>query len=365
MTHPFEGGMRYPWSRPEADQLHKLLASDVTSVARIDLLFKRTVPELPTLNLQQAPGALWKDALEQIATAGALLRLCTILRDEPGLPRVQEAAEAMLAVQPEVEKRISHDGRITVNRAVLRQRLGHLTLQDGAVKVLLVRGAPKTGKTWSRHLFERVAREQGAEVTYICNGTVGTVADVVDKLFSTLEASDRIPPQHTTIDAWYKQVCNRLPEVAARRGRPLWIAIDDLGPGTDGVTPLMDKEIRDFFDQFVLHLVDPAVHRWFRLMLIHYPDGQVPTKWESELWEEDRTYRDDVKQEDVAEVLREWRADHGKRMTDDEVVTLAAEVIKHADAPLPGGGPAGDVVRLRRIHDALRTALQGLGGRSA
>jgi hypothetical protein len=52
-------------------------------------------------------------------------------------------------------------------------------------------------------------------------------------------------------------------------------------------------------------------------------------------------------------------------MTDDEVVTLAADVIKNADAPSPPGTPVGDVVRLRRIHDALRAKLQGLGGRSA
>ncbi len=46
----------------------------------------------------------------------------------------------------------------------------------------------------------------------------------------------------------------------------------------------MAPEIREFFDQSALHLFDSAVHEWFRLMLIHYPDGPVPTEWDSELW---------------------------------------------------------------------------------
>lgn len=363
MSHPFAGGISYPWARPETSRLYKVLTWDVPNGTRIDLLFKRAVPELPPLNLQQAPGALWKEALEQIAAAGALLTLCRVLLEEPGLPRVREAAQAVLDAKSAVEKRISRDGRLTVNRAMLRRQLTHLSLQEGAVKVLLVRGGPKTGKTWSRHLFERVAQDRGADVTYIFNGTVGSVVSVVDKLFSTLQASDRIPPQDTSANAWYQQICNRLPEVAARRGRPLWIAVDDLGPGPDGITPLLDPEIRNFFEQFVMHLLDPAVHQWFRLMLIHYPDGPVPTKWERELWEEDRTNPDDLKAEDVAEVLREWAADTGKQLLDMEVLALAADVIARAGASLPGQ-PEGEMVRLHCIHDELTATLEVLGGQS-
>lgn len=364
MSHPFAGGINYPWARPETAHLYKVLIWDVANAAKIDLLFKKAAPELPPLNTQQASRALWKEALEQIATAGALLTLCRLLLEEPGLPRVWEAAQAVLDAKSAVEKRISIDGRLTVNRATLRRQLTHLCLQDGAVKVLLVRGGPKTGKTWSRHLFERVAKDHGADVTYIFNGTVGSVVSVVDKLFSILQASDRIPPQDTSANAWYQQICNRLPEVAARRGRPLWIAVDDLGPGPDGITPLLDPEIRNFFDQFAMHLLDPAVHQWFRLMLIHYPDGAVPTKWERELWEEDRTDPDDLKDEDVAEVLREWAADNGKYLLDKEVLALAADVIARAAASLPPEQSGGEMMRLRGIHDELNSTLEVLGGQS-
>ncbi len=44
-------------------------------------------------------------------------------------------------------------------------------------------------------------------------------------------ASEMIPPQTTTEAARFREVCFRLPEAAARFGHPLWIAVDNLGPG--------------------------------------------------------------------------------------------------------------------------------------
>ena len=53
----------------------------------------------------------------------------------------------------------------------------------------------------------------------------------------------------------------------------------------------------------------PAFRQWFRLMLIHYPEGPVPTKWASEFWVEERTSAEDIKQEHVVTLLQEWLVD--------------------------------------------------------
>ncbi len=95
------------------------------------------------------------------------------------------------------------------------------------------------------------------------------------------------------------------------------------------------------------------MHPWFRLLLIHYPDGPVPSRWERELWAEDRTRAEDLTQEDVADVLRKWADGHGKQIPEADVLDLAAEVVARAD---------GDAARLRRIHDELAATLDGLGG---
>lgn len=366
MTHPFASAIAYPWTRPEAGRLYDLLARDITNVKQIDILIKKASADLPQLNLNQAPGEVWKDGLEDIARAGALLALCRVLVGLANVPDVSAAAQVMLDARSVVEKRIMPQGRITVDREALRRRLAQLAAQDDgpdAIKVLLVRGGRRTGKTWSRHLFERAAHEQGAKMTYIYQGMVASVGGLIDKLFSTLDASDRKPPpDETSPEAWYDQVCYRLPEAAERFGRPLWIAMDDLGPGPDGKTPLLDPEIRTFFDQFALHLLDPAVHRWFRLLLIHYPDGPVPTRWDEELWQEDRTREEDIEEADIEAVIHEWLTDHDRKLPEEEVQHLAAEVFANADAPLPPGHPYCDAPRLRRIHKELVARLRDLGG---
>ena len=361
MVHPFTNAVAYPWACQEAHQLYEVLVRDVTDFARIDVLVKRAAPGLAPLNRAEAPAVVWKNALEQIAAAGTLHALCQILHDEPEIPGVSQAAKAVLDMRPAVAKRISHDGRITADRVRLRLLIELLSQEDGSVKVLVVRGGPKTGKTWSRHLFEQAARENGADVTYIFDGTAGSVRWVIDKLFSALQASDRIPPEDTSPHAWYRSVFNRLMEAAARRGRPLWVAVDDLGPGPDGV-PRLDTEIRAFFDQLALHLLDPAMHRWFRLLLIHYPEGPLPTKWERELWEEDRTDAGDVQADDIISVLHEWASDHHKQLLETEATRLAGEVIAVADSPRDtarAGTP-----RLRRIQDELTAVLRNLGGQA-
>jgi hypothetical protein len=248
---------------------------------------------------------------------------------------------------------------VTVNRTPLRTQLAELSRDVGPVKVLLVRGNPQSGKTWSRHLFEEAARDCGAEPTYIYSSTAATVNILINKLFSTMRSSNLIPPQDTSPIAWYQDVCNRMPEAAVRLGRPLWIAVDDLGEGPDGA-PLMDTEIRLFLEQFVLHLADPAMSRWFRLMLIHYPrDKRVPTRWERDLWAEDLPDPAAVSLDDVADVLREWAVDHGRVLLDTEAARLAQQVLERADG-LPAPTDPDDS-RLRRIHDELTQKLSNLG----
>jgi hypothetical protein len=366
MANPFAGAIAYPWHLPEAQLLWEVLVRDIGEKARIDMLFKQAAPGLQPVNLDQAPGAVWKEVLEKIARAGALLALSDDLLRLPGLPEVTRAAQAVQAARPAAERRISRDGRVTIDRGNLRRQLVRLAVDDEPVKVLVVRGDPKSGKSWSRHLFHQAAQERGATMTYIYNGSVASVNGVIDKLFSALQASDRIPrpdESDTTPDAWYSRICNRLAEAAERRGQPLWIAVDDLGPGPDGTTPLLDPDIRSFFNQFVVQLLDPSVYRWFRLLLIHYPEGPLPTKWDYEVFAEDRTNPADVGRDDIAAVLEEWAVGR-PRMLQDELRRLVDEVMARGDALVPAGQPGSDMPRLRRLQEQLAATLQQLGGSS-
>lgn len=64
-------------------------------------------------------------------------------------------------------------------------------------------------------------------------------------------------PGDTTGSAYHKQVWRTLREIAGRRRRALWIAIDDPVPAADG-GPLLNSEIREFFDQVVPMFLNPT-----------------------------------------------------------------------------------------------------------
>lgn len=358
MTNPLLDQARYRWDRPEPRQLHEALYRGVQKVDEIDRLYKSVSPDLPPLALTgQSPRAIWHEALENMATRG-LLRRFFVLAEVQGMPPIREAADAMEKAEIEVGARpVHHNGAIVLDRVRLDRLLNDLAPDQSSTKIILVRGAPQSGKTHSRHRFERMAREWGADPVYLFDGLVATVDDVVKKLFAVLGTIEDVPPRgDSTLDAWFRNVCFKMQEIASARRRPLWIAVDDLGVDADG-TPLLDQEIRRFFDQFALNLIDPSFSAWFRLMLIHYPEGPVPTKWEQDLWREDRTDEADVCSEHVADHIRSWSATRGRRVLNEEVAILADQVIAVAEAR-----PASEGCRLRHIRNELDATLRDLEG---
>ena len=360
-AHPFRGGIPFPVDRPEASALLTALSRDVIDPNRIDLLARQAYGGLPALNLLWPPARLWQQALADLSLADRLLDLCEILVAQQGLVAVGRAAQVLLDARPTLE-RLMVGERLVVDREAYRGHIARLARDGALLKVLLVRGSPRTGKTWSRHLFERAARDRGADVVYLRPLMVPTVDDVIRKLFEVLHAPAEIPPEDTSKDAWYRTVCFRLPALAERRGRPLWIAVDDLGPGPDGITPLADAQIRAFFDQLALTLEDPSANRWLRLLLIHYPDGDEPTRWNEDVWAEDLARPEEVTAADVADVFREWRDDHGVTLLDDQIAVRADAVIARADAALPPEDARARHCRMRRIHDEVHAELATLAG---
>lgn len=361
MAHPFLDAVAYPWHRPEARELQTVLTLAFTTSADIDVLYQGSSPAVLPLNHNQAPNLVWKEALDNLARVdGGLKTLCETVLARPQLnARLRKAVEDVVNAVPAVEVQFVPDSVLVLDRGELRTSLTNLGSETSAVKVLLVRGGPKTGKTQGHLLFERAAKDGGAKVVYLFEGIVASVDDVVGQLFSALEATSEIPPVTTTRQAWYQAVCVKLQDLAARKQQRIWIAVDDLGPGPgQPPAPLLDREIREFCDQFALNMPNPLFADWFRLMLIHYPDGDVPTRWRHEFWSEDRTSEADVQQPHVEEFLRSWAAHRDRNLLDEQVTSLAAAIIAKADEPQPPGNNA--VPRLKQLHDAVEETLRDL-----
>lgn len=363
MAHPFFDSISYPWARDDAQELHWALAQAISGETPIRQLLQQVIGDATALE-NGSPADMWTQSLDLMARAGALGRLCGLLQDDPrvrGNAVFQQKIVAVLEARPATAIEELNPRVLLLDRTNLREQLDELALQDSPLRVLLVRGGTKSGKSHGRYLFAAAAAEHGARPVYLFNPIVSTVPQVIDQLFAAFNARDRIPSNFTTDAAYYQTVCVELQQVALERRQRLWIAVDDLGVDAQNA-PLLDPEIRVFCESLALNMLNPLFGDWFRLMLIHYPEQhEVPTQWGEDVWAEDRTSESDVQQEHIGAFLASWSARNGPRLSEFEVESLAQEVIARADAPRLDGVARP---RLKRLHTELLTTLKSLRARS-
>ena len=100
--------------------------------------------------------------------------------------------------------------------------------------------------------------------------------------------------------------------------------------------------IRRFFDQFALSTANPAFSRWFRLVLLDYPDGNVPTKWRS-VWLEDRPDENEVDVEVLKDYLLQWAAREVKQLGEEKAHQLSTDIAAKVAVPPAGAARAAAV----------------------
>jgi hypothetical protein len=362
--HPILDSLTYPWKRPEAKGLFDALARVVTDREEILAIFEDCGGDAMWLRQSATTGGQWRAVIDALAANGLVRPFAEHLRAYPRLrrnARFHRALSAVLDAPPIAELRFVEDGPVVLDRESLRTKLGRLDPDANPLKVLIVRGEPENGKSHGRHLFARVAHDRGAEVLYLADGMVSTVEQAVELILGVLGGSGNLPDRDSTVgdpdsteDAWYQAICIELQKVAARHDRRLWVVVDDLGSTPDGA-PLMDRRIRAFFEQFALFLLSPVFAQRFRLMLIHYPEDRVPTKWKAELWDEEVASEAAIQDEQVREYLADWARARNVTLHESDLAALTADVMDAAAAPDPRG-----LCRLARLHHAVSHAVAEL-----
>jgi hypothetical protein len=351
MPHPFFDVARYPWGRTDAQALHRSLYENARDFNRIDLLYRQEGCRVP-LTQGRPPDTAWAEVLDNLSTAGLLKSFCQRVMANAALAAVHDAVRAVLDV-PDTTEQVFLEGQVVfLDRKRLRLELTKLGQQTG-YGVLLVRGPSGSGKSWTQRLVTMVAADGGASSIYLFEGIVSTVDEVVEQLFALLGNSDAVPPRLGTEDAWFRKVCLKLQELAQARKEVLWVIADDLGDYPEG--PRLDNAIRRFFEQFGLTMANPAFARWFRLVLLDYPDGAVPTKWKN-FWCEDRPDENDVDHAVIKDFLMKWATIRQKNLGAEKAAELAAEILTKAGSPT---APAG-MRRLDLIHSELNGVLERL-----
>jgi hypothetical protein len=352
--HPFFEVGRFPWDRVEAKILHQALFTSIGAAGRIDLIYQACGGVRP-LTQPAAADLMWKEALQLLASAGRIKQLCEELARQGEWPALKTAVEAIEAAVDLLDVRVLANDRIFVDRRNLRTEVVKLCGPAASHGVLLVRGDPSAGKSWTKYFIEDLARALGAKCVYLFEGYVSNVDDVLGQLFAAMGEGDAKPVRLESETAFFSRACMKLQEVATVREQELWIVVDDLGEGTEG--PHLDRQIRDFFEQFGLAMANPAFARWFRLVLIDYPDGRVPTKWK-DVWVEDRAHEGEADDKALAEFLEQWSRRKEKKLVDADKQKFVSDIVATVDAPPPPGVQSPP--RMMRLHTALSAALKKL-----
>lgn len=353
MPHPFFDAIAYPWHRPDAQAAHSALYQAITLPNDITLTYRQCGENLTPLTPGQAANLAWREVLELLTTARRLKRLCELLPARAEWPVLEASLQAVENARDLLEEPLLSRDLVFVDRKRLRTELQKLSGPTPSHGVLLVRGDPSSGKSWTQYLVEDMATALGAKCIYLFDGIVSTLDEVLEQLFTGVGDATAVPARLESEDAWFKRACVKLQAVAQKNGQVCWIVADDLGLLPTG--PRLDPQIRQFFEQFALSMANPAFARWFRLVLIDYPDGPVPTKWKS-FWVEDRTQPAEVDEKSIADFVLNWAARKKKKLGADDAQKLAVDILANVSQPTLPDGPS----RLARIHQALEAALEKL-----
>jgi hypothetical protein len=348
--HPFFETMVFPWEREDAEQFHRALYRTFRTSAAIDGVYRGSGENLKPLNLGQGPDPLWHEALDALVTARRLSNLCDRLLGDAALVAIHPQIQAVIDAKSAIGITLFSPGCVFVDRRPLKEKLAKLSAASAAPTVLLVRGASRSGNTWTEKLVGAVAASYGGVPVYIYDGFVASVKDVVLSLFTAIGQSGYELPADSTDPAVYMQICRDLWGAAQKSGKVYWIIADDLGPLE---RPRLDPEIRSFFDQFVLMMASSAMSKWFRLVLLNYPAGQVPTRWRDEVWLEDKPDIAEVDAGAIAEFVQSSALELGKQMSAEEAQRVAAEVFQAAAA-------ADQADRLKAINAELKRRVEQL-----
>jgi hypothetical protein len=350
--HPFFDNEQYPWGRDDAIALHQALYRVIDHPSEISLVYRQSAGTRP-LTPALAAHLAWTEVLDNLARERCLSKLCTLVLDRTHYASAHAAVAAVRDAKDLLPQIVLPYDILFLDRKELRAELEKLS-QPGASGVLLVRGPSGAGKSWTQEMIKIIAGDRGVGIVYLYEGIVSNVREVIDQLFTALGDSRRVPPTNETDPAWYRLVCLKLQELAQQKGRFLWVVADDLGEYPEG--PRVDREIRAFFHQFGMNLANPAFARCFRMVLLDYPEGPVPTKWRA--WSEDRPNENDIENTTIAEFLLEWAEHKKKQLGVDRAQELASGIlVKAAGPPAPTDR---DPRRLGRIHSELAAVLKTL-----
>jgi hypothetical protein len=298
---------------PEARELEKALGAQFFDPTEILKIAQGAGLPLGAFNPNVATSKLWADVLDAASAQQTLPDLVTRLEEEKlnarvtkAIARVRDVEKAGGSLQP--TRLLLDGGRPFLGRSNLRAVLPELK-GWGAASILVVRGAADSGRT-ETHVF--LADRTTDKLVFVDESR--PLKSSMHDIWKAAGAHGPVPADDaealTTESAALGDYWTDVKEALESANRRLWVVIDDLDKGAGRL------EVRILADVLATRLKDVTFQKRLRLVLIGYPEAELPEKVSPALVREDKT--DDLLDETHVMAFFDYcLSATGKQLSDD------------------------------------------------
>lgn len=281
------------------------------------------------------PASLWAAILDMAAKQGSLMELIQAIEEElspePKDPFVRKAIRDLCNLsQPggrlSLNNLVMSGDRPFLGRANLRSLLPELRNWDSAASILLVQGAPDTGRTETQVILN----EGNIDKLVYVNENM-PVNSTLRSIWKKAGAAGNPPSldgeRLTTESAIYIDFWSDVKEALDDRDQRMWILFDDLdkGPGR--------AEVKILAEVLAIRLTDITFQRRFRMAILGYPEPNLPEKVPAIVVREDKTELFD--ESHVQAFLEFCMKRAGKNFNEQWLKTKASDLCQRASSRAP------------------------------
>lgn len=292
--NPIFGSKRYRRDLAEARALEEQLRLRFPEVSEARLIVGGAAMDDTQINMTGAPAALWAAILDFTAKLNMLEDLLDSvernLRPAPkdadvrtAIERVRQAAQGTGSVSP--MRLLLSGARPFLGRTALRGLVAELRDWNSAASILVVRGEPDSGRTETQILLdegrdptrekfvllhELIPLDSTLHTIWKAAGVPGTAPSADLEVLSTESAM--------LVDFWMD-----VKDALETNDRFLWVLFDDLDKGPGRIA------VRTLAEVLAIRFKDVSFQRRIRLVMLGYPEPQLPSKVTAALIRNDTT----------------------------------------------------------------------------
>ena len=298
MANPIFESRRYRRDLAEARALEEQLRLRFPDVVDARVIVGGAALDDTQIAMTGAPSTIWAAILDFTARLLELEKLLDSveqnLRPAPkdadvrnAIARVRQVAEATGSLSP--MRLLLRGDRPFLGRTTLRGLVSELRDWNSSASILVVRGEPDSGRTETQLLLEE--GRDAAREKFVLLGEQLPLESTFRAIWRNAGVAGNAPSLGqeplTTESAMLMDFWTDVKEALETNDRLLWVLFDDLDKGAGRIA------VRTLAEVLAIRLKDVSFQRRVRLVMLGYPDPQLPAKVTGTLVRNDTTEKID------------------------------------------------------------------------